>query len=278
MSDQPRMTIRQVQMEWPPNLPKYWHRENPFATHYFNALSLIFPDGEKFFVDSIRHHMGSLEDSVGSEIRHFIGQEIWHSKAHADFNAYLESQKLPVQKCEDRLKSHLKKWKANHTHIEWLAATVAYEHITASMSRELLLRQDNCKNMHPHFAVLWRWHTMEELEHKNVAFDLYQRESGDYWLRVRMMLYVLWRFNWDATMNLFDLLKADGQMWKLKTWVDCVRLLYGKKHGWFWKTLPDVFSFFRPGFHPDQIDDSKLLAETLELFEKDRESRKFLAA
>lgn len=266
MSNQSKITVRQKQIKWPDNLPKYWHRNSVFATHYFNALSLIFPEGEKFFIESIRNFTDA-EGAVGKsqDVRDFIGQEVWHSKAHTDYNAYLAKQNLPVAKCEKQFVNSLEKWKKRNSKLNWLAATVGYEHITTSMSRELLLRQDNCKHMHPHFASLWRWHTLEELEHKAVVFDLYQRVGGGYFRRTWMTLYVFYRFNIDVTYNLVQLLKADNMLWNFSMWKDWAKYLYGFKQGWFWRSLPDVLSIFRPGYHPNQTDDSALLRKTLEI-------------
>ncbi len=266
MKAENKITVRPKQMNWSQNLPRFWYGESVFVTHYFNAMSLMFPIGEKFFIDSLKRHFDHHEKSeLTSSVKNFIAQESWHSKAHTDFNKFLADLNLPAVACEQRLARRAEDWKARHNSMEWLAATVCYEHMTTTMAREILLHQGNCKDMHPYFASLWRWHAMEELEHKAVAFDLYHKVHGGYWLRTVMMAKIFHRMNVDIFMNLIDLLRADGKLWSPKIWLEGFRFLFGFKFGIFWRTGYDTLTFFHPKFHPDQVDDSKLLARTRDL-------------
>ncbi|WP_197477520.1 metal-dependent hydrolase, partial [Alcanivorax sp. HI0044] len=43
----------------------YWFDNDPVLTHLLNILSLTFPDGERFFVDSVR----ALRDQVADKDR-----------------------------------------------------------------------------------------------------------------------------------------------------------------------------------------------------------------
>ena len=55
-----------------------------------------------------------------------------------------------------------------------LAATVALEHLTAILAAALLDgRSGSLAGADPRVAELWRWHAVEETEHKSVAFDVY---------------------------------------------------------------------------------------------------------
>ena len=71
-----------------------WHGNNAFKTAFFNALSLTFPVGEKYFIDSVRAFDGDLEDSkLIQDVRGFIGQEAVHRREHRAYNEIL---------CEER--------------------------------------------------------------------------------------------------------------------------------------------------------------------------------
>lgn len=77
----------------PESVPRYWFNNDPVLTHFMNALSLSFPDGEQFFVDSVRHFRDVVTDETRQkDISGFIGQEAMHSLEHKSFNAMLAAQ------------------------------------------------------------------------------------------------------------------------------------------------------------------------------------------
>ena len=255
---------RPMRPEWPDDLPRYWNGGEVFATQYLNALSLMFPHGEKFFIDAVRAYRARNTDPrLEGEIRAFIGQESWHRHAHAGFNAWLAGLGLPAEALEARAGRKVDYVRKHVPHRGWLAATVCLEHFTAIMARDLLEHRARTDPMHPHFRRLWIWHAMEEIEHKAVAFDLYQSTGGRYGTRVRVMLMVTIDFTIDIARNLVGLLRADGQLWKPRVWWDGARFLFGRDPGLVWKILPMWARFFRRDFHPWQEDDRPLIAQAV---------------
>jgi hypothetical protein len=254
---------RPMKPEWPEDLPRYWYRGDVFATHWMNALSLTFPHGEKFFIDAVRAYRDRNDDpKLEREIRAFIGQEGWHRSVHAGFNAWLGRLGLPAQRLEDRAGDKVERTKRAVRPRGWLAATVCLEHFTAIMAHDLLAHPERHTQMHPFFERIWVWHALEELEHKGVAYDLYQRTGGTYSTRVRAMVLVSLNFAWDVAYNVTALLRADGQLWKPKVWWQGFNFLFGWNPGLVWKILPAWAQFFRRDFHPWQMDDRALVDAT----------------
>ena len=67
-----------------------WFDGHPFKTAWFNAMSITFPLGEKFFIDSVRYYAERIEDpKLREEIRGFIGQEGFHRREHDRYNRAL---------------------------------------------------------------------------------------------------------------------------------------------------------------------------------------------
>ena len=63
--------------------PKYWFAEDIFLTHFFNAISSTFAEGERFFIRSVRHYAKQIKDpQLIRQISAFTGQEGQHSKQH----------------------------------------------------------------------------------------------------------------------------------------------------------------------------------------------------
>ena len=54
------ITVRRMDFEFR-EVPRYWADNDPHFTHLLNALSATFPEGERFFVDSVRLFQDLLE-------------------------------------------------------------------------------------------------------------------------------------------------------------------------------------------------------------------------
>src|SRR5438045_9495610 len=77
-----RPEIRPRNLEFPfgDDLPNLWHGGDPYVTHFFNELSLMFPDGENFFIDAVRHFKEHVTDpTLDEDVRAFCGQEGIHA-------------------------------------------------------------------------------------------------------------------------------------------------------------------------------------------------------
>ena len=65
------------------SLARNWFDNHPFKTAWFNAMSITFPLGEKFFIDSVRYFANRIEDpKLNEDIRGFCGQEGFHRREH----------------------------------------------------------------------------------------------------------------------------------------------------------------------------------------------------
>ena len=77
-----------------------------------------------------------------------------------------------------------------------LLSTIALEHFTAMMAETHARHQDLFDKAHPEVEKLWRWHAMEETEHKAVAYDVFMVATKDwsarrrYFTRCRAMFFV----------------------------------------------------------------------------------------
>jgi len=70
---------------------------NSLISTFFYALSGMFPDGERFFIHSVRHYQKSISDKkMIAEIRGFIGQEAHHGRCHEDLNSEISKLGIPM--------------------------------------------------------------------------------------------------------------------------------------------------------------------------------------
>ena len=131
---------RHPQFELADCLSRDWHGNDPFRTAFFNALSLTFPKGEKFFIDSVRAFQRGIGDpKLSQEIRGFIGQEAIHSREHKQMNDMLCSARgYDANYMDARLDRDTAWANENLEPITRLGATVTTEHLTAILGNALL--------------------------------------------------------------------------------------------------------------------------------------------
>jgi len=113
---------------------------------------------------------------------------------------------------------------------------------------------------------LWHWHAVEEIEHKGVAYDTFLHATRDWsgwqrWkLRALAMLNVTWNFWRNRWRDSLALLAQDGITgWKAR-WGLFSYLVF--KPGIARRIFPAWLAWFKPGFHPWDLDDRALIART----------------
>jgi predicted metal-dependent hydrolase len=150
------------------------------SSHIAACLSSVFPDGEDFFVRSVRSFRGEVADPIlAQQMRGFIGQEAIHGREHRAFNRRLAELGYPTRFIEAVTERLLALADRVLSRKARLAVTAALEHYTATLA-EQLLRDDQTKALfgQPKVLELFLWHALEESEHKTVAFDVYRAVGG----------------------------------------------------------------------------------------------------
>ncbi|ANJ66070.1 hypothetical protein A9404_00555 [Halothiobacillus diazotrophicus] len=233
----------------------------------YYSISFFFPAGEKFFIDSVQNYRKKITDPVlQAEVKDFIYQEAMHTTMHQRFNDAVLSR-YPEMVAVGQAGDYLLGLNRRFAPKLWqLAVTCALEHFTALFANELLQVQESFeKNNEPNFAYLWLWHSVEELEHKAVCFDVFETVAGKgvfaYLIRCASML---------GTTLLFMLAIQIG-MWTLKRKVDAKNPgkdalpaeAKRKPPKSVFKLVPFrlYFDYYRPSFHPWNHDNRHLLDE-----------------
>lgn len=242
-------------------LPKYWYADSPSLTHFFNALSAVFPEGEKYFIDSVRAFESAVHDPrLKAQVREFTRQEGHHNLHHRHFNRVVQAMGVSMDRCAAIGLRILEHSRRRDSELKQLAMTVAFEHFTALMGDWLLRNTETHGNdAHPAAAPLWMWHAVEETEHKAVAYDVYKAAGGGYWLRALAMVRATANFIPRIHQMQVLLLREDPTPISVRDLLRCVQYLYGRG-GLISDLLPGYLRYFRPDFHPWQDDNSELIA------------------
>jgi len=257
--DHVQIKPQRMGFEFGAKVPRYWVGDNYLVSHTMNALSVLFPQGEQFFVDSVRAFRGMLDDpKLKAEVRGFIGQEAMHSLEHTAMNQHVRDQGMPVEAMEKNLKVLLDATRLLPRRHQ-LAVTCALEHITAMMADMLLERDDVREDMDETMRPLWVWHAIEETEHKAVAYDVFQQAGGTYAERTGYLVLSTALLGVVATWFTSRMMLSDRSNFTLRGAATGLWRLWGL-NGTFSSLIPAWLDYFKPGFHPWDKDNSELVA------------------
>ena len=251
--------VRNLRFEIDDSVPRYWHGGRKAVSMFLDNLSVFFPVGERFFVKSVRAHQDAVKTpELTEQVKAFCGQEGVHGREHEAYNALLRREGYPIDSMEKRVAAILDRVSRESTDEAQLAVTCALEHFTALLGGALLEDPRLLEGAHPAMAALWKWHAAEENEHKNVAFDVFQAAGGRYSVRATIMVGATLIFWGKVIEHQTRMMRASGELFSVKEWLALVEFLFVNPGGML-KLIPLYLEYFKPGFHPSQIDSSKIL-------------------
>ncbi|MEU1039612.1 metal-dependent hydrolase [Streptomyces sp. NPDC005551] len=182
---------RRVSFDWE-RTPLHWIPGEPTATHVINVLHLLLPAGERWFVRVFKEALPLVGDAqLLKDVKGFMGQEATHSVQHAYVLDHLAAQRLDtaaytryVDFLFEKLLGERPPLGAPVPAAEWLrfrlSVIAAIEQFTAVLGTWVLAADGLDRAGSDEVMLdLLRWHGAEEVEHRAVAFDLYQHCGGE---------------------------------------------------------------------------------------------------
>jgi predicted metal-dependent hydrolase len=243
---------------------RWWLGGDPAATAFFDALSATFPYGERYFIECVRRYRDDAPPPLQAQIAAFITQEALHTREHARLNARIAAQGFDVTAMEARTKTRLDYARAHHP-LRQLGATIALEHFTAILAHALLADPRHLDGAPAEAKAMWRWHAIEELEHKAVAFDTFLVAAAKltpwrrWLLRVSTMGVATGLLFSTIGRNIADIFTVGGVN-RPRTWRRLLGYLLVRP-GILRQVSGEYLAYFLPGFHPWRRDDRALAAE-----------------
>lgn len=190
----------------------HWIPNDPFSSHTYNAINLLLPAGEFWFCRIFNKALPLIQDeTLKIDVKAFVKQEAIHARAHIVGQKFMQANEYDLEKglktaetifgqlLADRpfgLSIFNYKWVESHWLIARVGIIAAIEHFTGVIGQWTLDHSSNWdkNNADPEMSDLFRWHLAEEVEHRNVAFDLFhhllQNKFGFYISRQVLMAAV----------------------------------------------------------------------------------------
>ncbi len=239
-----------------PSIPKHWVGGDAFQSRFWDALSLTFPPGEKYFMNCVRDFRDQIQDpKLLQDIKDFNRQEAQHSMVHRQDNDRLRRQGVDVDKHTAYVDDMLNKdFRSKYSKGYNLAITSALEHFTSIIAHSLFDKRDIMKEAHPNVRAMYSWHAIEEVEHKAVAYDVMDDYAKvGYFKRTIALVHATYLFPKIIYTIGQQLLAHDGY----SKW-ERIKLFRGglwwllKPGGMLAPMLKHYWTYYKPGYHPWQ--------------------------
>jgi predicted metal-dependent hydrolase len=225
-----------------------WNPRKPELSHTLNAFQLALPYLEPYFIDAIREGAELVSDpKLKADALAFCAQEANHSRQHKRYCRLLQQRYPRLKEYETEIQQSLIRSRSEDP-LSWrLAYTAGYEAITAQLSRWLFRSaEDWFAGADEHFAALMTWHAAEEIEHRHVAFDVFQAVDNSYALRLKGLLAALKKTWADMTPVVTYMLEVDGYAKRLDSRGRRLRL----RMSFVSELMPAAARYLTPAYNP----------------------------
>lgn len=248
------LTVRKIPFEFSDDLAPHWNPAKPEWSQMVNGASLAMPYLEPYLIRAVRAGLASIDDpALLAEARDYCAQEGQHYRQHKRFNELLVKagyKELPEQ--EARMQRTFDRFFERRSLRFHLAYAAGFETMALSVGhwlvndREYLFADSDSR-----VASLVLWHFVEEIEHKNSAFDVYQHVYGNYPTRIFGLFYASFHVMALARRAYRAMLIRDGLWWKpssrIQLWKEVGRFLG--------QVLPHMLTCCTPNHNPRDIAD-----------------------
>ncbi len=258
-----QITVRQKNFNFSSQIQRYWYGNSAFKTHFFNSITLLFPDGEQFMLRTIKRQIKQIENTqLKQEAAAFVGQEAQHAVQHEKFwqilyqqgytfDIYLRCLRFILfNVCEKRLSIKFK-----------LAMIAGVEHFT-NVIAELTLKEELFADAEPIMKELFEWHSAEEIEHKTVAYDVFQDVTQSYLIRILGIIMAYTFVLGFVNLGLLIMLHHDKKLLNFKVWQEMVQFLFSEEKIFF-KVFSHSIKYLKVNFHPSERDNLFLIERVI---------------
>lgn len=266
-----RVTYRRMKFDFEDGFERYWNGGSAFRSLFWTQLSTAFQPGERFFIDAARALKGHVDDpELLEEFEQFCRQEGHHTAQHLKFDQMNAAMGIDVATCRRRYTRLLDRARTLFGPKRRLGITCALEHFTSGFADQLFARPAMSEGADPKVMALWRWHAIEEAEHRGTCFDVYASAGGTYRVRIQTLISA-WSFILAVSLlNTLELLRNDGRLFTWDT-LSGLAYLFGPR-GIVTALLPSFLRYFAPSFHPWQDADVTVAGKAIQDWQRDNQA------
>jgi predicted metal-dependent hydrolase len=187
------IVVRRMEIDFPDDIEPVCIEGEPERSYLMIALSLLLPYLEPYLIRSMKVAKKHVSDPVlVDDLERFSAQEGQHYRQHKRFNDVIRTKGFPrLAEFEAELDADYRRFSDKRSLRFNLAYAEGFEALTTATAL-FSFESGSMAKMHPAVRELYTWHLIEELEHRTVAFDVYEHVCGSYPYRIVAGLYAQW--------------------------------------------------------------------------------------
>ncbi len=250
------ITVRRPVFDFSEVLDPVVIEDHPEESFNVVGLSLLLPYLEPYLIRTMRAAKKHVTDAaLARDLESFNAQEGQHYRQHVRFNEAIRFHNRDrLEELEQELEADYRRFTETKSLRFNLAYAEGFEAFTCALAR-FSLEMRSFERMRPAVGDLFAWHLVEEVEHRRVAFDVYEHVCGGYFYRLAVGLFAQWHLNRFVLRAAAALKDADRASYRAK--------YGGTREAWrrirphLWRMvchlLPKVFATYMPWYTPHRI-------------------------
>lgn len=251
------MVLRKMEFAFAPDMERVFIKDDPEMSYTFLGAWMMLPYLEPYLIRTMRQALPNITDpALKADLKLFCAQEGEHFKQHAKANDIIRSLNpgfAPLKALEAELDAELKGFSKEKSLLFNLAYAEGFESMTSAVSSVQLELGLYDRTDSP-LAHLARWHVMEELEHRTVAFDIFHAVGGRYPYRVINQIraqrhYFGWVNRFKAVMK-----AADAELFARYDNPESAAVRSAFNKGYYKRALPKMLATYMPWYNPRKLD------------------------
>ena len=250
----PELVVRKMPFEFPEDIDPHWNKDKPEWSHMVSGASLAMPFLEPYLIRTMRKALPQIEsEDLKKEVKLYMAQEGQHFQQHRRFNDILIGKGYTeLLDVEAQMTEEFAEFDQNRSLKFNLAYACGFESMALGIGHWLVRdREYLFGGSDTRVASLILWHFIEEVEHKNVAFDAYQAVYGNYFYRVFGTFYATAHVVKFSRRAYQAMLKRDGLWNNLRSRWTLLKVI----KRFFANMIPPLLSACVPWHHPSQVKD-----------------------
>lgn len=266
----PDITPRHLIFSYSKNSVQQLLAQDSIHYYHFITSAILLPTLENMLVMTVKKSLPHIQNKrLKQQATSLIAQEAIHGYA---FNQLIKKLHAETHLNVDDM-HYFRKFR----HVAYsiskrfpgfpAALCAAGEHFTAVHSALYLSDQSWLADFPTDIAALSRWHCIEEIEHKSVAFDVYQHLHGSYMTRVSAMFLMTFTILWVYTISLFRLLRYHRNKSRWQS-IKQIFVFYCSRKGLIRPFFKSYLAYYQPNFHPENQKTDHLIHTWIDYFAK----------
>jgi predicted metal-dependent hydrolase len=255
---------RTLRFEYPGDMDPAWSPRRPEFAYAANAVSLIMPFAEPYFVRSVRSAISQLDGTDRTTAEEYLRQELQHHVQHRRFNQIVTGHYPRLTRIEGWMRRTYGWFSRTRSQRFNLAFAAGSETIAFTLARWTEHHLDELfTGAEPVPSTLFLWHLAEEVEHKSAAFDVYEAIDGS---RLRYLVAMVMSFvilAWFTGISALAMMHADRRLHHPVSWFRLLK--WGLSFAWV--GLPTLVVSALPGHHPSDFTDPIWMSSWLTHFD-----------